>query len=196
MTTVERTKRWNDNFYKWNNFNDDGNTWVAVGNTYAIKEDLKKAKAKFSQELGWHFDFEPIGFKTVKINVDSVAYKSDTGKYHFNENVIEMMTDLQSKFIEPTNSEWIGEIGNRLTSHAYLRNTHQFQGTFGLTSVFTFEDEFENSIVWITSKYVNVNVGDFCEISGIIKAHNIFRGDKQTVLTRCRCNVIKKGDEE
>lgn len=190
--TPEGRKTWNENFYRWNNFNEHGITYVAVGDTFSIKEELKKAGAKFSRELGWSFKEDPDEFETVKIHIDDVAHKSDRGIYHFNENVMEMMKEIQSQFIKPTNSKWVGEIGEKLRTWGTLSNTHQFQGSFGLTTVYTFKDEQGNSIVWMTTKNIPIDIGDFCEIRGTVKAHNTFRGDKQTLLSRCQCYKINE----
>ena len=188
--TKEKIKTWNDNFYKWYNINENGYTYIAVGDTYSIREDLKKAGAKFSKELGWTFKEDPVKFKTVKVDLDSIAHKSDIGIYHFNEDTSEVIKDLQKMFIEPTNSEWVGNIGDKITVWGKLKDKHQFQGTFGLTTVYTFSDEKENSIVWMTTKNISINIGDEYMIKGTVKAHNIFRGDKQTLLSRCSYEKI------
>ena len=52
-TTKERIEKWNKNFKSYNAFDEDLNTWLVMGNTYAIKDELKKKGAKFSRELGW-----------------------------------------------------------------------------------------------------------------------------------------------
>ena len=193
--TKEKVKRWNENFFKWYNINEDGYTYVAVGDTYSIKDELKKAGAKFNKELGWTFKEDPVIFKTVKIDLDLIAYKSNNGIYHLDDNIEKTMKKFHEKFIEPTNSEWVGNIGEKIRTWGILKNTHQFQGTFGLTTVYTFSDEEENSIVWMTTKNMSIEVGDFCELKGTVKSHNIFRGDKQTLLTRCQCEVINKKEE-
>lgn len=190
--TKEKVKKWNDNFFKWYNINEDGYTYVAVGDTYRIKDELKKNGAKFNKEIGWSFKEDPGKFKTIKISVDSIAYKSDNGIYHLNPDIGETMKEFHEKFIEPTNSKWVGEIGEKILTWGTLKNTHQFQGTFGLTTVLTFSDEEENSIVWMTTKNVSIEIGDFCEIEGTVKAHNTFRGDKQTLLTRCRYEILSR----
>lgn len=185
MMSKEKVDTWNNNFFKWHNINENGYTYIAVGDTYSIKEELKKAGAKFSKELGWSFKEDPVKFKTVKIELDSIAHKSDKGIYHLNENTPELIKSMQQMFIEPTNSEWVGNVGDKITVLCILKDTHQFQGAFGLTTVFTFSDENENSIVWMTTKSIPLSVGDECALKGTIKAHNTFRGDKQTILTRC-----------
>lgn len=190
--TNEKIKTWNDNFYKWYNINENDYTYVAVGDTYSIKDELKKAGAKFSKELGWTFKEDPIKFKTIKVELNSIAHKGKNGIYHLNPEIEETMKKFHEMFIEPTSSEWVGNVGEKLTTLVILKSSHQFQGTFGLTTVFTFSDENENSIVWMTTKDININVGDACELRGTIKAHNTFRGDKQTLLSRCSCEIIEK----
>lgn len=190
MTLNERVKKWNENFFKWNNFSDAGYSWVAIGDTFKIKEELKSAGAKFNRELGWHFRSEPSEFKTVRITLDDVTRKDCDGRIKYKEDAYDFINELKMQFIEPTNSEWVGEIGQKITIIGVLKDVHQFQSAFGLTNVFSFDDEDENTIVWMTTKHVPIEIGMHCELSGKIKAHNTFRGDKQTLLSRCNYYIF------
>ena len=52
MTKLERINIWNENFHKWNAFDQNDFTWIVLGDTYSIKDELKKQGAKFGRELG------------------------------------------------------------------------------------------------------------------------------------------------
>lgn len=191
MTKEERIKNWNENFKRWNAFNDNLETFIVIGNTFDIKDELKKKGAKFSPELGWHFDHEEPGYVLEKITYDEVGKNMPDGKLIIDyENAPNVIKKIQEKYLEPTNSEWVGEVGEKRSFWVELKNIHSFQGTFGYTDVLTFEDEDENTIVWLTGHRSDLKVGEHYLLKGTIKAHRIFREDKQTVVSRCTINKL------
>lgn len=194
MTKIERIRNWNDNFYKWNNFDQNGDTWVVLGNTYEIKDELKKLGAKFSRELGWHFNKEVAGYQLVRINVVEVAEKNFDGKIFFKEDVEERVNKIRKELevFKPTKSEFVGEVGGRYSGRVILKRAYYFQGAFGYTGIFNFEDEDGNTIVWKTSADREFEENTIYQISGKIKEHSEYRGDKQTVLTRCDYHEVGK----
>lgn len=188
--TKEKVQKWNEKFIEWDNFDENGCTWIAVGNTFPIKDELKKAGAKFNKELGWHFKEETTEFKVVPVMVYDVVEKLTDGRYTYKETVYDYIKSIQDKYVEHTNSNWVGTVGQMLNAFVTLKDVHQFNGAFGLTNVFTFKDEFDNSIVWITASAVNLKIGTSYSLRGTIKAHNEFRGDKQTMVSRCKCMEV------
>lgn len=70
-------------FLKKYGFNEEGYTYVVLGETYSIKDQLKKQGAQYSKELGWHFDTKKEN--TIEVSVDEIAHKDDIGEYHWNE---------------------------------------------------------------------------------------------------------------
>lgn len=186
MTKEERIRNWNENFKKWNAFNDNLETFLVMGNTFDIKEELKKKGAKFSPELGWHFDHEEPGYILEKVTYNEVGKNTPDGKLILDyENAPKLVKKLQEKYLEPTSSEWVGEIGEKRSFYTKLKNIHSFQGAFGYTDALTFEDEDGNTIVWFTSHGKPFEIGNEYYLRGTIKAHRIFREDKQTVINRC-----------
>jgi len=47
-----------------------------------------------------------------------------------------------------------------------------------------------NRVVWFASSYPDVSKGNKVNIRGTVKEHSEFRGQKQTVLTRCKLEVL------
>ena len=194
MTKIERVRNWNENFYRWNAFDQNGDTWVVLGNTYEIKDELKKNGAKFSRELGWHFDKEIADYNVVKVNIIEVAEKNFDGKLFFKEDAVEIVNSKKKALetFESTKSQYLGEIGERLTVKVILKKVYIFEGVFGTTGIFTFEDEEENTIVWKTSADKAFEEDTIYVLTGKVKEHSEYRGDKQTVLTRCNFKEVGK----
>ena len=182
-------EKWNENFRRIHNFSEDNKTWIAVGDTYAIKDELKKAGAKFSRELGWHFNFCTTEFTVVELSVENLV-KDPHGKYHLKENVQEIVKSINDKYIVPTNSNWVGEIGKRETFYVMLSDCRRYASVFGDSTILTFKDENENSIVWFCSAGWKPEIGAEYRLRGTVKAHNEFRGDKQTIVNRCELTKL------
>ena len=194
MTKIERVRIWNDNFRKWNGFSMNDETWIVIGNTYEIKDELKTKGAKFSRELGWHFDIERTDYLVVKVHLSDVAEKNFEGKLFFKDNVYEFIKDLQKKHTvyEPSGSNWVGEKGMKIHCEALLKSVRQIYTAFGEAMVYEFKDENENTLVWMTGDK-ELEEGYVYDLIGWIKDHTEFRGDKQTRLTRCRIvNKLEK----
>ena len=184
---------WNENFNRWNNFNSDGDTWIVLGNTFEIKEELKKRGAKFNRELGWHFDHEESDYQTYKINMKDITDTYEDGRLHFVDNVyciVEQIKKIHTVY-EPSNSDWLGEIGKKLFVQVHLTSVRHLANAFS-SVVYEFEDEDENIIVWITSSNVEFDKEHDYWIDGVVKDHNEFNGEKQTRLVRVKIRNIEE----
>lgn len=83
--------------------------------------------------------------------------------------------------------EFIGTVGEMLDIEVKYLFSPYFEGYYGITYIHKFEDKNRNLIVWKTgNKMVHVGKGDTVKIRGRIKDHSEYRGDLQTVLTRCK----------
>lgn len=101
---------------------------------------------------------------------------------------------------------YIGEIGKRLKMTATYKKSHEYVdykfSYCGTTHfIHTFVDADGNVIVWKTTnpvEYINDDVYEFIpegsvvEITGTVKEHSEYKGTEQTVLTRCKFNLIEK----
>lgn len=194
MTELERVKIWNENFYKWNAFDQNDFTWIVLGDTFSIKEELKTKGAKFNRELGWHFDHEEAGYDLVKIIITEVAEKTIRGKYRFKEDAEEYIKNIRKaneKFV-PTHSEWIGEVGKKVSIDVTLENYREFYTAFGETAAYEFKDSNGNTVVWLSASGKDFDKDHVYWIEGTVKDHSEYRGDKQTRINRCKIKGVWK----
>ena len=182
----------NKQFLKKMGFNEDGKAWVVLGNTYEIKDELKEAGAKFGAGLGWHFDHEDNGYESFEIDIMEVACKSEFDFTLFMKAdwmVDEIIKAKKAELAPKTSSEYIGEIGQKLEVEAKLVGIYQYESHYTyygeLNTILKFEVN-GNTLVWKTSSYQDVEEGKTYKVKGTVKAHEEYRGDKQTVLTRCK----------
>lgn len=94
-------------------------------------------------------------------------------------------------------SKHIGEVGDKIDLGVILEKRTWFEVPsfrgYGRDTmyIFTFRDDLGNALVWKTSKGLVFESGTKVHLTGIIKAHDEYMDEKQTVLTRCK---VKAGE--
>lgn len=81
-------------------------------------------------------------------------------------------------------SEYVGTIGKRETFSVTLMGMVGFETAFGFMTIFRFEDTDGNVIVWKSTTGVDLEKGDVVEVTAMVKAHDDYKGNKQTVINR------------
>lgn len=88
-------------------------------------------------------------------------------------------------------SAHVGEVGDKLeinvTSFTCISS---WENMYGVTFLYKFTDAENHTFIWYASKSVD-NEDQVIKVKGTIKNHSEFQGIKQTVLTRCKVEVIK-----
>ena len=182
----------NKNFFKSIGFSEDGKAWVVAGKTYEIKEQLKEAGAKFCAGIGWHFDHEVSEYTCFEISIEMVGQKGiDDAWFLLPISEIEnVLREFRNTAAPKTASEYVGNIGDKLTLKVKLVDEHAFQTNYGYhlgyTYILRFVDEVGNTIIWKTSSFTDCKKDNKYIITGKVKDHIEYIGDKQTVLTRCK----------
>ena len=174
-----------------NGFSEYGVTYLVLGNSYPIKDDLKEAGFKFSPLLRWHgdnCDFElPEGCEYKELHYEDIFTWDEESHTTFMKDGIREKIDLIFNPIIESNSQFVGEIGERLRDiHVQVRNIAGFDSAYGYKWVYTFEDKNENVYSWFTTSQQSVAVGMNCIISGTVKAHVEYKKVFTTQLTRCK----------
>jgi hypothetical protein len=99
-----------------------------------------------------------------------------------NEKEIEKKKVIEQK----QKSCFVGNIGEKITKELIYVNSYSYETQYGTTWIHKFIDSDNNTYVWKTSNYLNVDQGNLISIKGTIKDHNEYREEKQTILTRCK----------
>lgn len=166
---------------------------VGGGSTYEIKDQLKEMGCKFNPAFGWYsarpIDV-PTGYGMVSINFyDAYVWYPLSTRFELKDNAKEI-ADAAKATLEPeSHSEYIGEIKERLRDlKVILTAVRSFDGFYGTSFLYTFSCG-ENILVWITSSCKDIEIGDEIFLTGTVKEHSVYKGVKQTKLSRC---IIKK----
>lgn len=173
---------------------DSGSAFIVLGDTFSRKDELKEAGAKFTRMLGWYFPEAKEGYETEELSRDVILREDGNGVYSWtldNLAVEDTVKALQDAYKARNSvSEFVGEKGKRLELSLTCKRIGSFEtrySYYGETQyVFTFTDEAGNLFVWKTSSPPDIEEGMELRLKGTVKDHSLYKGEKQTVLTRCK----------
>ena len=82
-------------------------------------------------------------------------------------------------------SQYIGNVGDRIRiTVANAETVTSWETMWGTTWLEKIKDESGNVYIWKTSACTDIKPGK--TLTGTVKDHSEFNGEKQTVLTRCK----------
>ena len=178
-----------------NGFSEYGVTYLVLGNSYPIKDELKEAGFKFSTLLRWHCgncDFElPESCHYKELRYEDIFIWSEEDNVTFmKEGAREKIEEIFNPKVE-YHSDYVGEIGERLRNvKVSIRTIGGFDSAYGYKWVYTFEDESGNLFTWFTTVQQAVSCDDVFSLTGTIKAHVEYKGARTTQLTRCKLETV------
>lgn len=189
-------------------FSADGKTYIVLGDTYGVKDQLKEAGAKFNKLFGWHFDNldNASNYPIHEVSKDTIIYEDDKDTITLLEEdqcghlhlpyadylIIDFIKNLQENYRKTLAPEtfFYGNIKDKIQINVTLVMRRYFDTQWGTTWVYKFTDNEGHVFIWKTSNYVDdLNEGDQIQLKGTIKEHNAYRGVNQTTVTRCK--IIK-----
>ena len=181
---------------KWleeNYFNENLTTFIyALGDSYDIKEKLKDAGFKFNSSLLWHAATIPTGYEEscIEVSFNEIGEFSAWGEGHFNPDVKRIIEDKIKKARPASKSQWIGEEKDRIVDlPVVLVSIHGFETRYGYSQVVKFLNG-DNIITWFTAVDIKFEPGDNILLSGTIKKLDEYKGEAQTIMTRCKLKGI------
>lgn len=114
------------------------------------------------------------------------------------ESAVKYIAEKNAAEAAKAGSEWVGNVKERITLKLEHICTHGYDGYYGWSAIHIFKDVDGNTFVWSTNKMLCDVLGEewraqdkrMCEVTGTIKAHDMYNGEKQTVLTRCKLKAL------
>ena len=111
----------------------------------------------------------------------------------YNEDASQVIDKLRDAAAPKTESRYVAEVGEIVDTEVKLVSEHSFETHFtfyGETKyIYKFADAEGNTIVWKTGCQ-DFEVGKSYKIKGKVKELSEYKGDKQTVLTRCKVVAV------
>ena len=194
---IAESADWNKKWMESEGFNIEGITFLILGNTYEIKEELKAHGAKYNDMLGWHMA-NAEGYDAVPLSIQQVTKHTEIGRLYYIDYVdgIDMVKKLKDdgeQALRAKNgehiSEYVGTVGERrefvcrMVGHFTYESHYSFYGE--LNHIYKFADENGDIIVWNTTAGVEEGKPEY-RFKATIKEHSEYRGEKQTVVSRAK----------
>lgn len=177
---------------KWitsNGFNDNLTTFVYFpSNSYDVKDQLKDAGFRFDKVLLWHIAEVPEQYKDscIEISFSEIGDFSAWGEGHFRIGAKDIVSEKILSTRPASCSEWVGQEKEKISDlPVTLVSIRGFEGYYGYSQVVKFLNG-DNMITWFTATDIPFEPGDELLLSGTIKKLDEYKGDKITVMTRCR----------
>ena len=181
------------NRMKWldeNGWSQDGITYIVTGDSYSIKDELKQAGFRYDGTLRWHKATKEEKYvdRLIEVHLDEVCDISAWGKGTYRPDAQKIVEEKIAAVQPESTSEWIGEVGDKVKDiKVQLIRKYSMDGRYGLTTLYSFQDESGNILNWWTTSYKEIEVGQWTTIkTATIKKLDEYKGVKQTVLTRAR----------
>ena len=159
---------------------------IFKGDVESCEDWLRSSNARYARMWGWYIISTeevpptlPQLLEPVRLPWHLVGNKDGTLK---NDSAI--ATALADLMYSESPSQYQGEVGDRLELAVCITQNIPLHNEYGSSTLHIMEDTFENVYVWITSAK-SWPIGSQKVIRGTVKEHKLYKGVKQTVLTRC-----------
>ena len=170
-------------FLEKQGFSPDGKTYVVIGDTFKIKDELKAKGAKFNYMLGWHFGAKQDDYEQIELTMDECFEENNIKALNWRDGLKQFVESKLPKI--QTTSQYIGNVGDKIEVKLTQVGRAYFESQFGTSYINMFEDENGNKVIWKTGMQV-AEIGKQVTLVGKIKSHSEYKGEKQTNLTRCK----------
>lgn len=163
---------------------------IFKGDTYANLNWFRSSGATYSSLWGWWFqkiedlptdypeDLTPLILPLAEIQTSAGVMLDD-----------EKIKAVVSALIYPEDEikgEFIGDIKERLNIYLTLNRIVSLANYGSVSNIFIFSDDLGNTFTWTTATTPNMEEGHTYNIRGTVKDHRVYKGVRQTVLTRCK----------
>ena len=169
----------------------DGYITVFQGDQEAYQFWFKQSIARYAKWWGWYLvsgdeiptdlpaDLKPVKLLWSDVGLNDKILKPDSSLKPFVDSLLYGVSE----------SSAIGEIGDRLELELRVEKAITFDGAYGNTIMHIFHDASGNEFKWTTSAK-QLTIGSVYKIRGTVKEHTNYHGITQTVLTRCKAELL------
>jgi len=127
----------------------------------------------------------------IQISLKMLQPKTGMIAYAVWEYMNEVEDFTGKKKLQNIESNHIGKVGDKVKdiSMTAVKITG-IETQWGYSTRVQFLDENDNIFIWWASKEINFDENDKVQVSGTIKKHDEYKGQKQTIITRCKVKQI------
>ena len=164
----------------------NGYITIFKGNVENNEDYFRASNARYAVWWGWYIISTeevpadlPEDIQPIQLPWELVGNTDGTLKI---EKLVRQAVD--SVLFEPSLSQYVGQIGERIEEEITVIKNVKIENKFAITTIHIMENEDGNIFVWKTSSK-NWPEGSRKKIRGTVKEHELYKGVRQTHLTRC-----------
>lgn len=197
--------------YGFESSNSMNATWKFIMDAY----DRNKIESESTDAIEWihRLSEEELNRSSYLFNLRQIIDAGYCTLRHFGSLVSLIPSYRKSeykKLIDLKNSDkkvsdHVGNVGDKISVKVTYMNTHTYDNQFGSSHIHLFIDDNGNIFKWSTgtglkftvkddhanyTQWYTLDNGVTVQLVGKIKSHDEYNGKKQTVLTRCKYEVL------
>ena len=162
-------------------------------NTYVTKEDEQEAEDAINWILS--LDEDEQNNSSYLFNLYQICKNEFCTERYFGflaSLIPAYRKTVVSKKVKTKSSNYVGNVGDKITSNVTITKRLCFDSFYGSCYIILMKDSEGNTLKWKTSKPLNAlyREGIQITVTGTVKDHEDYRGEKQTSLIRCKFGDI------
>lgn len=166
---------------------ENGYVTIFKGDTYQYLDWFRASIARYNKLWGWYIistdelpedipaELAPIRLHWEEITDDLGVLKTEK----------EIMAYIDTILYPNPVGEFIGSLGERIEAYLTVTKAIHLDDDYGGGKIMhIFLDDLDNTYIWTTAAK-SLAEGQTYKIRGTVKDHSIYKGVRQTILTRC-----------
>lgn len=107
-------------------------------------------------------------------------------------NVIDKIEKGSIKEFVPDTGAFVGNPGDKLSDNLTLTDRTSRETQYGTMNIYTFKDDNRNVYKWLTSKYIELGIGQKINASFKVKSHDTYQDENYTKITHLK--ILSKNE--
>lgn len=155
------------------------------------EKDVKMAEKAIEWIKGWEAKSDFEHNVQVAANLEYVSRTGGLLAAGANSYLRHLQIETEKAREVPAKNEWVGEPKQRFEATLTVKRVQYFEGGFGMTTWVHLTDAEGRTFLWKASGSHNYEAGDMVKGKVTVKAHEEYKGTKQTLLSRCSFEVVE-----
>lgn len=164
--------------------------YITIFSGDGMNEDnewFKYSQARYARNWGWYFCStdtipEDIPTNCTAVRLPWTAVSDNDSTLNSEDRVIAAV----QKYLYPDQKgQFAGEVGDKIDKILLVTGNYSSESLYGISHMILMEDNQSNKYLWNTTAQ-DWSVGTTHHVRGTIKELKVYRGECETILTRCR----------
>lgn len=181
-TTTKRTRPYKDVLGFEN-----GYITIFQGDTYPHVDWFRASVARYNRVWGWYITSADALPEDVpgELTPIRLTWEEVIDEYGVLKEEKTLAAYVDAILYPHPEGEFIGEIGERIEVYLTVAKAIHLDEDYGGGKIMhIFLDDLNNTYIWTTAAK-SLSEGQTYKIRGTVKSHGIYKGVRQTILTRC-----------